>query len=623
MSVTPPRPRLEIQVNEEEEEAGWLSTAMEYLVEGTETTINFTASTIRDSVNDTVELVSTTLAETEFYKNNLAFPVSPVHERRSPRSSSFASAVSVDEDLLNEIDTVPIAARVQSCGKGNSIGVVRVDLLRTKNLFVDGQVSAGTTRPYFVIRLGPFQTWTSDVETKETRPGAFSVQRHIDLVAHDINTDLIVQVFQRNVLLEDHCIGQVIVPLSSLVPSLMSELHKTKSRFRDYDHDGGKEDNLPTSAVWYEIFPALRPGQRKYRPASRDISQTGLWKAKLGFMQLHVTLELHSEISMWAGYAKEPVEKLIDAPQPPVPTGDVMAVRAVTESGRGFKRNFQRVKTAFARLFSRGKHGWPLFRFLRQVKSFQSLRVSFAVWLWVTFACLMAPAFLFPVNLFAVLLVGTLCGGSGLDSDETYLVWNQDIHDPDDDLGPFQKLAKVVFLLAKFERWMGITADAMERMSHVFSFADERVTVAALLVCGVVSVALSLLLYLVSFGTVCYAVFLAWLLKPNSQATKKRKRKTTRKKRPVPRDDSSVATEEDGEDGEEMAESESRLAKIQHRIGVVLSAPTLARNVFARVPTQDELGHRWIANLQRCEKEPADELVPGGGGEDEIWFREM
>lgn len=612
MSATPLRPRLEIQVDqdeeeeegeEDEEEAGWLSAAMEYLVEGTETTINFTASTIRDSVNDTVELVSSTLAETEFYRNNLAFPLSPVHERRSPRSGSFASAVSVDEDLLNEIDTVPIAARVQSCGKGNSIGVVRVDLVRTKNLFVDGQVSAGTTRPYFVIRLGPFQTWTSSVETKETRPGAFSVQRHVDLVAHDINTDLIVQVFQRNILLEDHCIGQVIVPLSSLVPSLMSELHKSKPQ----DHD--------PSPTWYEIFPALRPGQRKYRPASRDISQTGLWKAKLGFVQLLVTLELHSEISMWAGYAKEPVEKLIDAPQPPVPTGDVMAVRAVTESGRGFKRNFQRVKAAFARLFSRGEHGWPLFRFLRQVKSFQSLKVSLAVWLWVTFACLMAPAFLFPVNLFAVLLVGTLCGGSGADSRETYLVWNQDIHDPDDDLGPFQKLAKVVFLLAKFERWMGITADAMERMSHVFSFADERVTVAALLVCGVVSVALSVLLYLVSFGAVCYAAFLVWLLKPPSARTgKKRKRKTA--KRPAPRDDSSVATEE-----EDDGERDGRLARMQHRIGEVLSAPTLARNVFARVPTQDELGHRWIANLQRCAEEPADELAPGA--EDEIWFREM
>lgn len=633
MSSTPPtRPKLQIHIEEDdeeeeeeefsdnEEESGWFSYAMEYAVETGENSLNFVASTLRDSVYDTVEVVSSTLTDTDFYRNNVAYvPISPnnnKHAAAPQRANSFAS--SVDDDLssinlLNEIDTVPIEDRVLACGKHNSIGTLQLTIAKTKNLFVDGIVKSGTTRPYFTVRLGPHQNWTSPVMTREVRAGAFYYGGTIDLVAHDIHTDLIVRVYQKNVLVEDHCIGQIIIPLSSLVPSLLSELHN-----KQQPQSGAKQCELKS---WFEIFPALKPDQLKYRPASLDIAQTGMWKAKLGFVYLEVKLRLHGEISMWAGYAKEPVEKLIDAPPKPMATGDVSAITAVSDSGRGFKRNFQRVKIAFAKLFSRGAHAWPLIAFLRRVKSFADWKISFVVVLAVTFGCLIAPAYMLPINLFIVLLVGSLVGGgdpSSLEEEVTYPVWNQDIHDPDDDLGPIQKMVKLAFLMAKFDRWMGIAADAMERMIHVFSFADERVTVAALLVCGVSATALSIALYFVSFGTMCYLAFLYWLLKPENGSGKssignKRKRKIAKKKQ----------RDTDEEESSEAPNSSSRISVVKIRVGAVMSTPALAKNVFARVPTRDELGHRWIANLQRVASEPVDEQPEVPTEDEETWFREM
>lgn len=581
----------------------------------------------------------------------------------------------------NDIDRVPLEDRIKLCG--HSIGVFKVKINKTVGLFVNGSRERDTTRPYVKMRLGPYQQWASGVVREDSGcAGMFVFDKQVSFVAQDINSDLILEVKQKNVLVADMTIGQVLVPLTAVIPDVKSALAT------------GMENSKKKTGVcepyvlesWFEIFP-LKEGKRKFVPAAGDIAETGMWKANpsLGFVHLRLELYLHGRISMWAGYALPRSDDVLEIVPPPLPTGDLKAISAVVESGRKFKRNFQRVRKSFSKLASRGDHAWYPIRYMEISRTFQDPQSSALVLLGATFTCLWAPAFMLPFNIFVIFLIGVVSAkfeerdekvtvetNNGL-KPAKYVVWNQDIHDPDDDLGSIQKVAKVMYLLEKFERWMGIAADAMERMNHVFSFADERVTIAVLLALGSGSMFLSFALFFFLPGYLCYFAFMVWFWTPAVKTMNLLNRGKdvldplidVRVDTPAvavaaaaAADKASTSDSEDDDldllrrfnftsaaDDAHVATDHGKLrstGRISQLVGLLklaLRGPTLAKNIFSRIPTEDELGHRWICELQRVEGEPVlydddnkhsrrgseddDNAVDSRAIDDGIWLREM
>lgn len=675
--------------------SGWFSSMMESVVDTGENALSSTAASFREGFADTVSTLTTNLVQTDFYRNNFAY-VPPPEELPSPakiempvtltatdgmplnggndiapagapvlpksaangtssghehvmeavldehsltqqqvvinkKSKRIMSVLNMKEDVLNQIEEVSLEERLKAAVQ--SIGFVRLTIKDTRKLSVDGTRTQGTTHPYIKVRLGPYQNWTSPVAKEDAQSaGTFHFNKEITLVAQDISTDLVLEVRQKNVLVSDTSIGQVLVPLTSIIPNIRRAM---KERSKVY-----------TLRSWFELFP-LKSGRTKFRPASSDIAETGMWKTfpSLGYLELDIELHLHSRISMWAGYAMPPIEQFMDIPKNRVPTGDLKAISAIVETGRGFKRNFQRVKTAFSRLFSRGKHTWKPLKTLRRARTFESAQLSLFTIFFSAYVCLWSPPYLLPVNIYLGLLISTYQGGLLLDGKENekreYVVWNQEVRDPDDELGGIQKVAKVIYLLEKFERWMGVAADTMERMIHVFSFADERVTVAALLTLLVLVVSASIVLYFLSPGYICFGLFMAWFWKPSFTPKRRghhsdssmtdqaeNQDEPSPKLKAIPMEDlmeemETLAFRLDDDDT-----TKDRLTRALSVIKLMSKSPTLARNVFARVPTEDELGHRWICDLQRVSGDPPEEeddnlastsSLPNDG----IWLHEM
>jgi hypothetical protein len=238
----------------------------------------------------------------------------------------------------------------------------------------------------------------------------------------------------------------------------------------------------------------------------------------------------------------------------------------------------------------------------------QDPKTSVLCLLLVAYGCAWAPAWLLPVNLYLIVLASTVTLHGKHEREREYLMWNEDIRDPDDDLKPMQKLAKVIYLLEKFERWMGMFADAVERATNVFSFADERVTIAALLATGLLALFASALLYLTCPGYVFFLGF-ASLLAP-----------------PVLTRALSSSSGRDVRMDDESLRSGGRVSQAIAVLKLMAKTPQLARNIFGRVPTDDDLGHRWIAKRQLVLGEPVvthvmDEVKAEEA--DDLWLHEM
>jgi len=544
---------------------------MDNLMSSTELAVSTVAEAIREGVSDTADTLREGITQTEFYRQNVKYEPEDAPQSAQPNAS----------EVNNDLMALSLEERFQRAGQ--SIGFLKVTVDKSMALSVDGTYLPDHTHPYVVVALGPFQQWTSPV-AKETPQllGSFDFNHVVNFVAQDVNVDLNVEVWEKNVLTADHLIGQVVVPLTNILPQVKNVIKGAHPRHAPYVLTG-----------WFELFP-LPAGRRKFVPASSDIAQTGMWRAgvPLGFLRLSLELHLHGRISMWAGYALPRLEPVLGASAPPMPTGDLKAISAVNESGRRFKRNFQRVKRGFSRLLSRGDAAWVPIRFLKLASSWREPRVSLLAVVFVYWGCIVAPPFMLPVNVFLVLLASTLALHGKHERERRYLIWNDDIHDPDDELGPIQKVAKVIYLLEKFERWMGIAADNLERATNLFSFADERVTIAALLGCGLAALALSLALYVVTPGYLFFVGFAFVLMPPSLKRTVKR---LSSPASPRPR-----AVEEESTTLRKGGPLQQALA-----IGrLALQAPSLGMNVFRRVPTDDELGHRWIARRQQVQGEP-------------------
>jgi hypothetical protein len=260
-----------------------------------------------------------------------------------------------------------------------------VGVSKSRALSVDGTYLPDHTRPFLRMSLGPFQEWTGPVASESARAlGEFAFGHEVDFVAQDVNTDLVVEVRQKNVLSADALIGQIVVPLTNILPRVRDVVNGSHPRDAPYVLQGWFEVRWPVpaaargltaaaaAAAAPQMFP-LAGGRRKFRPAASDIANTGMPRpdVPLGFVRLRLELHLHGRISLWAGYALPRFETVLGPAQPPLPTGDLKAISEIIETGRGFKRNFQRVKRGFARLTSRGDSAWVPTRFFRIARTWE------------------------------------------------------------------------------------------------------------------------------------------------------------------------------------------------------------------------------------------------------------
>ena len=141
--------------------------------------------------------------------------------------------------------------------------------------------------------------------------------------------DVQLQVYQSNILTSDQLIGQVLVPMTTVVPQVR---HAIK-------HPRGAPYTLQG---WFELFPLPR-SRAKFCPATKDISQTGMDKPvhSLGYVHIRLDLHLHGRISFWAGYAQKPFVKSREEERKRKlkrrveDLGGLRTLSAISESGRG------------------------------------------------------------------------------------------------------------------------------------------------------------------------------------------------------------------------------------------------------------------------------------------------
>jgi hypothetical protein len=615
---------------------------LQSFVDSTERAVSETASFLREGAQETLQETINVITETNFYRNNLAYiPEENENLQQHPNNNATTTILpprsqqstpnyttSSDDDNQPDFNTtttttdnqpnfnpnndphyyysenplsnlsLPISTRLNLSEQ--SIGYIKLQIGPTRNVSIDNSFDPEHTRPYICINLGSAQRFVSGIGKPTTNTGEYLFTDYLPqdglfLVAQDIGADLVIELWNKNILLADTLMGKVVIPLANIVPSIQKAMKH--QRYAPYVVD-----------KWFEFY-ALK--KKKFTPASRDIANTGIDRVPppgLGFIKIHCELHLHGRISMWAGYAMPPMEEFSPVPIRPQPTGDLKFISQINETGRGFKRNFQRVKKAFAKLASRGDHAWVPVRFANRARNLQDPASTVFLIVFAVHVCLISNAWSLPLNFFLVALVSTLTvrgSSSSASSKKNIIIYNDEIHDPDDLLGPVQKVAKMIYLLEKFERWMGVAADNIERMINIFNFADERVTVAALLFLGGICTLLSIILYVLSPGYVGFFIFSVWFVQGittnnnNKTTTTTTSHQTSTKKK-----QSSEMTEQPVTATTDGLSSPSRFIQAKAVLTLLLKTPWFVRNIFARVPTDDEIGHRTIASWQIHPTEP-------------------
>jgi hypothetical protein len=261
------------------------------------------------------------------------------------------------------------------------------------------------------------------------------------------------------------------------------------------------------------------------------------------------------------------------------------------------KRNGQRLRIALKTLFSFGDRPWVSVRFISHCRRWDQPLHSVMGILLGAWILVYSPMWLLPVNLYAITLATSLVSYLNRNK-RSFVIWNQEIVDPDDSLTALQKINKIIYMVEYFELRIGQAADIIEKIVNSLNFADERVTVAVLLVLLVFATTLSFLLVYLPLGQIIFIGYVICMLPPyfrakifSSNLKKKTEISSTTSRRPRAANTGNL-----GYIGRFRR-------KISRALAMITSIPRQAINVFKRVPTSDELGHRFIAMQQQCSGE--------------------
>jgi len=412
---------------------------------------------------------------------------------RFPRVKAFSQAIAQRVENLfdpqNRVEQVKTAIKGdESEGKtgdvvkqmpkptGPVVGKLRVNVLQAKALGKrKAETVRGPRRVYVRTNFegqykttptvnGPDPVWLpSESEGKE-------VKALWELEVTDIKGDLVLMVMDDRKVISDAAIGQVVIPISSLLEGFNPQPRQTK---------------------WYELFPGpdlvhLDTTENKLRAAEHKVkgkkNQPGVGMPKppaaLGFLQVDV----------------EFVPKRMDYPL----LSYINSRRYIVPAEEGFdaaylRRDVARLKRCL------GKPHWAmLIGELVQWKYPPFSVAAVAGWIWL---CLYGALYIYIPVMTAFLVLGGLRARRIRSTRSSEIVlWEEDA-DLDVSLpkNAVEKLKKVKDMIPHLQETISSSASQMERNSNLFNWTDERVTMIGLFVVGIATALLAGLFYFIPY----------------------------------------------------------------------------------------------------------------------------
>jgi len=153
--------------------------------------------------------------------------------------------------------------------------------------------------------------------------------------------------------------------------------------------------------------------------------------------------------------------------------------------------------------------------------------------------------------------------------DDDFVVYNDEIVDPDDSLNPLQLLSKLLEGLEKLSRLLSKLADLLEQALNIFSSEDCRVTVMTLVVLFVLSLMVTVILFL-DIVRLLAVLGTAAVFSPKWWWG--------------------------------LASSSSTIQAEQFQQKKIPKIVVAALNVWTRAPTSERVAHRLICESQRVDK---------------------
>ena len=438
----------------------------------------------------------------------------------SPSLSSLSLPQSLPLPLLSSFSRPHLGNLYIRVVEGRNLGPASSRTMRT-HLLVFFENAAPTRSPSF-SGVNPFY--------------GHNVQCDVTDITHDV----VVVVVEEHQLRKDTAVGQLIVPLTSL---LATDLHPKCRHF--------------TMDEWIELYPANYdegPNDlfyHKWPSNEHRITGAGMRKPnRWPIGQLHVKLELALNRSVSSCYiisqpfgTRKPDEQKkkgkdaqqlnkdatvitnttlapinhasieqngdILEPITPVPTDGSLVVRSVAPEFHGptFKRNFRRLQ----RLYNEPAH-W--LHYARLCQQWESPPLSVFAILILYALCFNTHAHHVPLLVFAAIFLTGLASAFRSPENES------DIITFDTEAIPSEWLKEGY--MHKFRRWRGVLgrasfvlgqiASRLEQLSAAFNWSDGHLSLLVYAMLGGVLASMSLLFYLVPVGVVVMVLGCGWML---------------------------------------------------------------------------------------------------------------
>ncbi len=327
-----------------------------------------------------------------------------------------------------------------------------------------------------------------ELEGRRTRTPVAEVERQFDfdgkmhdwsehehtlrLPVSDLNGTAVIRVFaEGSILQQDEFLGAVLLPLHRIAPE--------------------------EGPLVYQLF-SLPLDRQRFLPAVAGASHTGMDKHyDLGFIRARSQLTLRRpDVPIW--------QSLVTVPpyHPPGPVDNVSVDPARTQ--RHWTRQIWRLETVLDRYVMDPISMLRPFSFARSWAS-RKFSITFIP---ITCICILhLPNFLLPMYLFTILLIGSLLTKS-IGKEDPPIIWNEDIRDPDARLNPMQRIAKILWIIDGVSKTMLSYSQFFEKVFHAFDFQEEHITTVLLVLGFVFSFSLSLFAYFVEFRTIVLLLYL-------------------------------------------------------------------------------------------------------------------
>jgi hypothetical protein len=562
------------------------------------------ATKIRADLEKNSKNFEKSLVENSFFKKHVAYNVEDEFDGIIPTNtkdnithlSSSGDSGNSNHSILsnNNNNSDIIKESLTEISNNNSIiGYVQVQVLKFAEL------SPGL-RPFIKVAIEGIEKRGPSLTDKGKINGSWPLESNtFDLPVTDASAEIRIQLWASNVVANDRCLGQVIIPIMRMFPQ--PSLHH---RGRDRDNGDGDNSEMIQEQGWYQIFP-LSPNRISFQPGLRDVGKTAMSRpnSPLGYLKIHATfipasttittpdsLEITHLVLKKLDWPTELLTRsskyVLPKQKKPLPTATDVA-RTI----RHVKRQTKRVHSALH----------DLSPFVVEVGKFAPLDailyartwhdVNFTIpFIFYCIGCIMiVPSWLSPLVLWSVVLLGSwtqyqifhqqqqqqqINGNNNSNinyihhplSPSSIIIWNDQIHDPDENLNHLQLVGKLLWNLEKLSDGLSSLADGLEKLLNIGSFiADKRLAMVYFILTFVPTFLLCGYLWIFGFRSFFIILFIGIIL-PN----------------------------------EFWIVSEKTPKIIQHMIEwqhTFIIVPIL--NLIDRIPTREDFGSRVIAEKQR------------------------